>query len=56
MRTLPQRTLRQKEMHALASGNKVATAVVRRWEVAESWSHDMSGLVKMTRFPLGCCL
>ena len=53
MRTLPQRTLRQEETHALTSGNEAATAKVRRWEVAESWSLDMSGPAKMTRFPLG---
>ena len=53
MRTLPQRTLRRKETCALASGNEAATAKVRRWEAAESWSLDISGLAKMTRFPLG---
>ena len=36
MSTLPQQTLRWEETHALASGNEVATAVVRRWEAAES--------------------
>ena len=53
MRTLPQQTLKWEEMRALASGNEVATAKVRRWEAVESWSLDVSGPVKMTRFPLG---
>ena len=52
-RTLPQWTLRREETCTLASGNEVAIAVVRRWEVAESWSLDVSGLAKTTRFPLG---
>ena len=52
-RTLPQWTLRREEMCMLASGNEVAMAVVRRWEAAESWSLDMSGPAKTTRFPLG---
>ena len=52
-RTFPQQTLRWEETRALASGNKAATAEVRRWEAAESWSLDVSGLAKMTRFPLG---
>ena len=37
----------------LASGNEAATAEVRRWEAAESWSLDVSGPAKKTRFPLG---
>ena len=37
----------------LTSGNEAAMAIVRRWEVAESWSLDVSGPARMTRFPLG---
>ena len=52
-RTLPQQTLRQEEPRALTSGNEAATAEVRRWEVAESWSLDVSGLAKNDQVPLG---
>ena len=52
-RTLPQGTLRWEETRAPAAGNEAAIAEVRRWEAAESWSLDVSGPVKTTRFPLG---